>query len=156
MIRDIIRDADTIGLSILARIVLGGPVSVFAGFAAWMFGFWFQVSRSGSDSFFITQGVLTGLAAGAVAAFFWWNTETPLKTQRFYALIVLAVAVASPVIVTQFAEIDTYNTLIGPSRRVAVIVKGDLISTMIFSSAIAANVVAAALGIYRMFRYREI
>ena len=78
------------------------------------------------------------------------------QDQWIYALIVLAVAVASPVIVMQFAEIDTYNTLLGPSRRIAVIVKGDLISTMIFSSAIAANVVAAALGIYRMLRYREI
>ena len=80
MIRDIIRDADTIGLSILARLVLGGPVSIFAGFAAWIFGFWFQGARIGSDNFFITQGIVTGLAAGAVAAFFWWNTETPLKT----------------------------------------------------------------------------
>ena len=63
---------------------------------------------------------------------------------------------ASPIIVMQFAEIDTYNTLIGPSRRFAVIVKGDLISTMIFSSAIASNAVATALGIYRMVWRREI
>ncbi len=156
LLREIIRDADTIGLSILARIALGGPVSLAAGFVAWLFGWWFQGARVGADSFFITQGIITGLAAGAVAAFFWWNTETPTKTQWLYALIVLAVAVASPIIVMQFAEIDTYNTLLGPSRRIVVIVKGDLISTMIFSSTIAANLSAAALGIYRMFRYREI
>ena len=156
MIRDIIRDADTIGLSILARVMLGGPLSLAAGFVAWIFGWWFQGARVGTDGFFIAQGVATGIGAGVVAAFFWWNTETPPKTQWTYALVVLAVAVASPIIVMQFAEIDTYNTLIGPSRRFAVIVKGDLISTMIFSSAIASNVVAASLGIYRMFRYGEI
>ena len=156
MIRDIIRDADTIGLSILVRFALGGPLSIAAGFVAWVFGWWFQGARVGTDGFFIAQGVATGLAAGAVAAFFWWNTETPPKIQRLYALAVIAVAVASPIIVMQFAEIDTYNTLIGPSRRFAVIVKGDLISTMIFSSAIASNALSASLGIYRMIWRREI
>lgn len=156
MIRDIIRDADTVALVGFVRLMLGGPISVAAGFAAWVLAWWVQGARVGNDSFFIVQGAVTGLAAGAVAAFFWWNTETPLKIQWIYAGVVLAVAVASPTIVMQFADIDTYNTLIGPSRRVAVIVKGDLISTMIFSSAIAANVVAAALGIYRMFRHNEI
>lgn len=156
MIRDIIRDADTIGLSILARIILGGSLSIAAGFVAWIFGWWFQGARVGTDGFFIAQGVVTGLAAGAVAAFFWWNTETPVKTQWLYALAVVAIAVASPIIVMQFAEIETYNTLIGPSRRFAVIVKGDLISTMIFSATIAANAAAAALGIYRMVWRREI
>ena len=154
--RDIIRDVDTIGLSVLARLALGGPLSLFAGFVGWIFGFWFQGARSGTDNFFITQSLLTGLCAGAVAIFFWWNTETEMKILWIYALITLAVAVVSPIVVTQFAEIETYNTLIGPSRRVAVIVKGDLISIMIFSSAIAANVSAASLGAYRMIRYREI
>ena len=148
MIRDIFRDADTVAIVGFVRLMLGGPISIAAGFVAWIFGWWFQGTRVGADTFFIAQGVITGLTAGAVAAFFWWNTETPLKIQWIYAGTVLAVAVASPIIVMQFAEIDTYNTLIGPSRRVAVIVKGDLISTMIFSSAIAANVAAAGLGIY--------
>ena len=156
MIRDIIRDADTIGLSILVRVMLGGPLSLVAGFVAWIFGWWFQGARVGTDTFFIVQGAATGLAAGAVAAFFWWNMETPRRTQWAYALVVVAVAIASPIIVMQFAEIDTYNTLIGPSRRFAVIVKGDLISTMIFSSAIASNAAAATLGIYRMVWRREI
>ena len=127
-----------------------------AGFVAWIMGWWFQGARVGTDSFFIAQGVATGLAAGAVAAFSWWNTETAPRVQWIYALIVVAVAVASPIVMVEFSEIDTYNTLIGPSRRVAVIVKGDLISTMIFSSAIAGNAVAAALGIYRMLWRREI
>ena len=156
MIRDIFRDADTVAIVGFVRLMLGGPISIAAGFVAWIFGWWFQGARVGADTFFIAQGIITGLTAGAVAAFFWWNTETPLKIQWIYAGTVLAVAVASPIIVMQFAEIDTYNTLIGPSRRVAVIVKGDLISTMIFSSAIAANVAAAGLGIYRMFRHNEI
>lgn len=156
MIRDIIRDVDTIGLSVLVRVMLGGPLSLVAGFVAWIFGWWFQGARVGTDTFFIVQGAATGFAAGAVAAFFWWNTETPPKIQWMYALVVVAIAIASPIIVMQFAEIDTYNTLIGPSRRFAVIVKGDLISTMIFSSAIASNAVAAVLGIYRMVWRREI
>ena len=156
MIRDIIRDVDTIGLSVLVRVMLGGPLSLVAGFVAWIFGWWFQGARVGTDTFFIVQGAATGLAAGAVAAFFWWNTETPPKIQWMYALVVVAIAIASPIIVMQFAEIDTYNTLIGPSRRFAVIVKGDLISTMIFSSAIASNAVATVLGIYRMVWRREI
>ena len=79
MIRDIIRDADTIGLSILVRVMLGGPLSLVAGFVAWIFGWWFQGARVGTDSFFIVQGAATGLAAGAVAAFFWWNMETPRR-----------------------------------------------------------------------------
>lgn len=156
MIRDIIRDADTIGLSILVRVMLGGPLSLVAGFVAWIFGWWFQGARVGTDSFFIVQGAATGLAAGAVAAFFWWNMETPRRTQWAYALVVVAIGIASPIIVIQFAEIDTYNTLIGPSRRFAVIVKGDLISTMIFSSSIVSNAAAATLGIYRMVWRREI
>ena len=156
MIRDFIRDADTVVLVGFIRLMLGGPLSLAAGFVAWIFGWWFQGARVGTDNFFIAQGVATGLAAGAVAAFFWWNTETPPKIQWIYGLVVVAIAIASPIIVMQFAEIDTYNTLIGPSRRFAVIVKGDLISTMIFSSTIAANAVAAALGMYRMFRHREI
>ena len=156
MIRDIVRDVDTIGLSLLVRVMLGGPLSLVAGFVAWIFGWWFQGARVGTDTFFIAQGAATGLAAGIVAAFFWWNTETPPKIQWMYALVVVAIAIASPIIVMQFAEIDTYNTLIGPSRRFAVIVKGDLISTMIFSSAIASNAVAIALGIYRMVWRREI
>ena len=156
MIRDIIRNADTVVLVGLVRIMLGGPLSLAAGFAAWVMGWWIQGARVGTDSFFIAQGFATGIAAGSVAAFFWWNTETPLKIQWTYAITAIAIAVASPIIIVQFAEIETYNTLIGPSRRVAVVVKGDLIATMIFSSTIAANVVGAALGMYRMFRYREI
>ncbi len=140
----------------LGRFTLGGPLSLVAGFVGWVFGFWFQGARAGTDSFFIWQGVVTGLAAGAVAAFFWWNMETPVKTQWLYALAAVAVAICSPIIVLQFAEIDSYNTLIGPTKRVSVIVKGDLIFTMILSSAVGANAVAASLGIYRMFRYREI
>ncbi len=156
MIRDFIRDADTVVLVGFVRLMLGGPLSLSLGFAAWLMGWWFQGARVGTDGFFTVQGVITGIATGSVAAFFWWNTETPPKVQWGYALTVLVVAIASPIVLMQFAEIDTYNTLIGPSRRVAVIVKGDLISTMIFSSTIAANVVAAALGMYRMFRHREI
>ena len=154
--RNLIRDADTIAIVVLVRLGLGGPISVAAGFVAWILGWWFQGARVGTDSFFIAQGVVTGLAAGAVAAFSWWNTETSPRIQWIYAFIVLAVAVVSPIIMSLFSEIDTYNTLIGPSRRVAVIVKGDLISTMIFSSAIACNAVAAAFGIYRMLWRREI
>lgn len=156
MIRDFIRDADTVVLVGFVRLMLGGPLSLVAGFVAWIFGWWFQGARVGTDIFFIVQGAATGLAAGTVAAFFWWNTETPPKIQWIYALVVVAIGIASPIIVMQFAEIDTYNTLIGPSRRFAVIVKGDLISTMIFSSAIASNAAAAALGIYRMIWRREI
>ena len=156
MIRDIFRDADTVALVGFVRLMLGGPISIAAGFSAWVLAWWVQGARVGNDSFFIVQGAVTGLAAGMVAAFFWWNTETPPKIQWSYAVAALAVAVASPIIVVQFAEIDTYNTLIGPSRRVAVIVKGDLIATMIFSSAIGANAVAAGLGMYRMFRHNEI
>ncbi|MCY4655079.1 MAG: hypothetical protein OXC95_18175 [Dehalococcoidia bacterium] len=156
MIRDFIRDADTVALVGFVRLMLGGPLSLALGFVAWLMGWWFQGARVGTDTFFTVQGIITGVATGSVAAFFWWNTETPLKTQWIYAITVLAVAICSPLVVMQIAEIDTYNTLIGPSRRVAVIVKGDLISTMIFSSTIAANVVAAALGMYRMFRHREI
>ena len=156
MIRDIIRNADTVALVAFVRLMLGGPVSLAAAFAAWVLIWWIQGARVGTDSFFIIQGVATGVAAGTVAAFFWWNTETPLKTQWMYAIAVVAVAIVSPIILMQFAEIETYNTLIGPSRRVAVIVKGDLIATMIFSSTIAANVVGAALGMYRMLRHNEI
>lgn len=156
MIRDFIRDADTVALVGFVRLMLGGPLSLALGFVAWLMGWWFQGARVGTDTFFTVQGVITGIATGAVVAFFWWNTETPPKVQWSYAVIVMVVAIASPIVLMQFAEIDTYNTLIGPSRRVAVIVKGDLISTMIFSSAIAANVVAAALGMFRMFRHREI
>ena len=156
MIRDFMRDADTVALVGLVRLMLGGPISLALGFAAWLMGWWFQGARVGTDTFFTVQGVITGIVTGAVAAFFWWNTETPPKVQWIYAITVFVAAIASPIVLTQFAEIDTYNTLIGPSRRVAVIVKGDLISTMIFSSAIAANAVAAGLGIYRMFRHREI
>lgn len=156
MIRDFIRDADTVVLVGFVRLMLGGPLSLALGFVAWLMGWWLQGARVGTDTFFTVQGVITGIATGSVAAFFWWNTETPPKVQWSYALAVLVVAIASPIIVMQFDEIDTYNTLIGPSRRVAVIVKGDLISTMIFSSTIGANAVAAALGMYRMFRYREI
>ena len=156
MIRDLIRDADTIALVGFVRLMLGGPLSLALGFVVWLMGWWFQGARVGTDTFFLVQGLVTGVVTGAVAAFFWWNTETAPKVQWSYAITIVIIAIASPIVLIQFAEIETYNTLIGPSRRVAVIVKGDLISTMIFSSAIAANVAAAALGMYRMFRYREI
>lgn len=156
MIRDLIRDADTIALVGFVRLMLGGPLSLALGFVVWLMGWWFQGARVGTDTFFLVQGLVTGVVTGAVAAFFWWNTETAPKVQWSYAITIVIIAIASPIVLMQFAEIETYNTLIGPSRRVAVIVKGDLISTMIFSSAIAANVAAAALGMYRMFRYREI
>ncbi len=156
MIRDIFRDAGEVSLVAFVRLMLGGPLSLAAGFVAWIMAWWIQGARVGTDSFFIIQGAATGVAAGAVAAFFWWNTETPYRVQWYFLAAALLAAVASPYIVMQFSEIDTYNTLIGPNRRVAAIVKGDLISTMIFSSAIGANIVAAALGMYRMIRHREI
>ena len=156
MIRDIFRDAGEVALVAFVRLMLGGPLSIVAAFVAWVMVWWIQGARVGTDAFFLIQGAVTGLAAGSVAAFFWWNTETPSRIQWYFLAAALLAAVAAPYIVIQFSEIDTYNTLIGPNRRVAAIVKGDLISTMIFSSAIGANIVAAALGMYRMLKHREI
>ena len=64
MIRDFIRDADTVVLVGFVRLMLGGPLSLAAGFVAWLMSWWVQGARVGTDGFFISQGIVTGVAAG--------------------------------------------------------------------------------------------
>ena len=140
----------------VVRLGLGAAFSLAVGFVAWLASWVFQRPSLASDGLFLTQGIVTGIAVGTVAAFFWWNLETPRGVRWALAGAVVAAGVVAPIVALALGDVETYNTLVGPSKRLPAIVMGDLISTMILSSALAANVVAAGSGIYRMVRYREV
>ena len=142
---------------VLARGLLGLVLSAIAGFVAWM-GIWPYVlgPALSEPRFVITLALVIGTPSGLVTALLWRNSESPPRIRWLFALVSLAVAVATPCIVMLVKDVHTYYALFGGAIRLPVIDVADALFTMLVSSAVAANVVSGALATYRMARYREI
>lgn len=141
---------------IVARLCLGVflPVVLFA--TTWILSRLFlQYLTLEATTIYITQSLIIGVPAGIGAVAAWWNLDAPT---RFHVLSVVLVPLGTALVAWAAVEVRgvyTYYGLLGGSHRVPVIDLGDLLGTIIVTSLITANVLAAAPYFYRLFRHRE-
>ena len=151
------RRGGDMALILLARGLLGIIAAGIAGFGVW-YTFWNSVSGGATtDQQFIgTLALVVGLPSGAAAAALWRNGESPRRVRWTFAAAALLTAVAAPYVAGQIQGVHTYYGLFGGVLRLPVIDVADSLMTMLVASAVAANLVSAALMTYRMARYDEI
>ena len=104
---------------------------------------------------YLTQSVIIGIPAGIGAVVAWWNLEAPARVRAVTALIVPPATALCAWLTVEIRGVYTYYGLLGGSHRVPVIDIGDLLSTIIVASVIAANMLAAAPYFYRLLRHHE-
>ena len=141
---------------ILARAILGIFLSVALSAATWVLSRLFlQNLTLDTTMFFATQALVIGIPAGIGATAAWWNLESPRALRLLAAAVIPSATFICAWLTVEIRGVYTYNALFGGSRRIPVIDTGDLLATLIVSSVIAANAIAAALYLYRLIRHRE-
>ena len=108
-----------------------------------------------TTTIYIVQSLIIGIPAGIGAVVAWWNLEAPTILRATTALIVPPATALCAWLTVEIRGVYTYYGLLGGSHRVPVIDLGDLLSTIVVASVIAANILAAAPYLYRLFRHRE-
>lgn len=141
---------------ILARICLGIFLPVVLLGVAWVLSRLFlQYLALETTTIYITQSLVIGIPAGIGAVAAWWNLEAPATLKVITASIVPPATALCAWLTVEIRGVYTYYGLLGGSHRVPVIDLGDLLSTIIVASLIAANILAAAPYFYRLARHRE-
>ena len=141
---------------IVVRICLGIFLSVVLSAATWVMSRLFlQYLTLDETTIYITQSLIIGIPAGIGAAAAWWNSDSPLIFRLAGAFVIPPATSLCAWITIEIRGIYTYYGLLAGSHRVPVIDIGDLLSTVIVSSIIAANCLAAAFYLYRLFFHRE-
>lgn len=140
----------------LARAVLGIFLSVASSASIWVLSRLFlQNLTLDTTAFFVTQSLIIGIPAGIGATVAWWNPDSPRVLRLLAAASIPSATFVCAWLTVEIRGVYTYNALFGGSRRIPVIDTGDLLTTLIISSTIAANAIAAILYLYRLIRYRE-
>ena len=141
---------------IVARAFLGVFLPIVLLGVAWVLSRLFlQYLTLEATTIYITQSLIIGIPAGIGAVVAWWNLEAPATLKVIAALTVPPATALCAWIAVEIRGVYTYYGLLGGSHRVPVIDIGDLLSTVIVASVIAANVLAAAPYLYRLLRYHE-
>lgn len=150
------RRAGDMAIILLARGLLGLACAGIGGFGVW-YTFWNSVSGAAStDQQFIgTLALVVGIPSGLATALLWRNGESPRRVRRTFAAIALLTAIVAPFVAGHIQGVHTYYGLFGGVLRLPVIAVSESLMTMLVASAVAANVVSAALMTYRMARYGE-
>ncbi len=141
---------------IFARLLLGIFLSFLLPAIVWVLSRLFlQYLTLETTTIYITQSLIIGVPAGIGAVAAWWNLESPVRVHVLSALFIPLATALCAWLAIQIRGVYTYYGLLGGSYRVPVIDIGDLLSTIIVVSSIAANVLAAALYLYRLIRHHE-
>lgn len=141
---------------IAARLLLGIFLSLALPAVVWVMSRLFlQYVSLETTTIYVTQSLIIGIPAGIGAVAAWWNLEAPARVRAFAALIVPPATALCAWLTVEIRGVYTYYGLLGGSHRVPVIDIGDLLSTIIVASLIAANILAAAPYFYRLLRHRE-
>ncbi len=151
------RRAGDIAIVLLARGSLGLVVAAICGFGVW-YTFWNSVSGAATTNqqFIGTLALVVGVPSGLATAVMWRNGESPPRVRWAFAAAALLTAILAPFVAVQIEGVHTYYALFGGVLRLPVIDVADALMTMLVTSAVAANVVSAALMTYRMARYGEV
>ena len=141
---------------IFARLFAGVFLSVVLPAVVWVLSRLFlQYLTLETGVIYITQALIIGIPAGIGAVAAWWNPDAPTRMRVLSALLIPPATALCAWITLQIRGVYTYYGLLAGTHRVPVIDIGDLLSTIIVASVIAANALAAALYIYRLIRHRE-
>ena len=141
---------------IAARLLLGIFLSLALPAVVWVMSRLFlQYVSLETTTIFLVQSLIIGIPAGIGAVVAWWNLEAPVRVRAFTALIVPLATALFAWLTLEIRGVYTYYGLLGGSHRVPVIDIGELLSTIIVTSLIAANILAAAPYLYRLLRHRE-
>ena len=141
---------------IAARLLLGIFLSLALPAIVWVMSRLFlQYVSLETTTIYITQSLIIGIPAGIGAVVAWWNLEAPARVRAFTALIVPLATALCAWLTVEIRGVYTYYGLLGGSHRVPVIDVGDLLSTIIVTSLVAANILAAVPYFYRLLRHRE-
>jgi hypothetical protein len=141
---------------IIARICLGTFLPVVLLGTTWVLSRLFlQYLTFEASTIYITQSLIIGVPAGIGAVVAWWNLEAPATLKVITTLTVPPATAFCAWLTVEIRGVYTYYGLLGGSHRVPVIDLGDLLSTIIISSLITANILAAAPYFYRLFRHHE-
>lgn len=141
---------------IVARLLVGIFLSLALSVVVWVMSRLFlQYVSLDATTIFATQSLIIGIPAGIGAVAAWWNLEAPARVRVFTALIVPPATALCAWLTVEIRGVYTYYGLLGGSQRVPVIDIGDLLSTIIVASLIAANVLAATPYLYRLLRHHE-
>lgn len=153
----LIQQAGDIVLILLARGLLGLACSAISGFVVWL-GIWSYVHGPAltGTTFIALLALVVGIPSGLITAILWNNAESPRLVRWVFALVALGVAVVAPYVVMLIKGVETYYGLFGGVLRLPVIDVSDALYTMLVTSSVAANAVAAILATYRMAKHREI
>lgn len=141
---------------IVVRLCVGIFLSVALAATTWVLSRLFlQYVALDTTTIYITQSLIVGMPAGIGGVAAWWSADagTPFK-------IASAVAIPHATALCAWLTLEirgayTYYGLLGGSHRVPVIDIGDLLSAIIVTAVVAANVLAGVAYIYRSLRYRE-
>ena len=153
----LLQQAGDIVLVLLARGLLGLACSAISGFVVWL-AIWSYVHGPAltGTTFVALLALVVGIPSGLITAILWNNAESPRLVRWVFALVALIVAVAAPYVVMLIKGVETYYGLFGGVLRLPVIDVSDALYTMLITSSVAANAVAAVLATYRMAKHREI
>ena len=141
---------------IAARLLLG----IFLGLAlpavVWVMSRLFlQYAALEATTIYLTQSLIIGIPAGIGAVAAWWNLEAPVSVRVITALVVPPATALCAWLTVEIRGVYSYFGLLGGSHRVPVIDLGDLLSTIIVASLVAANILAASPYFYRLLRHHE-
>ena len=141
---------------IIARLCLGVFLSVALPVVAWVMSRLFlQYAAPDATTIYIIQSLIIGVPAGIGAVVAWWNADAPNALKWTITVAVPPGTALFAWLTVELRGVYTYYGLLSGSYRVPVIDIGDLLGTIIVASMIAANILAAAPYIYRLFRHRE-
>ena len=141
---------------IAARLLLGIFLSLALPAVVWVMSRLFlQYVSLETTIIFLVQSLIIGIPAGIGAVVAWWSLEAPARVRAITALLVPPATALCAWLTVEVKGVYTYYGLLGGSHRVPVIDLGDLLSTIIVASLVAANILAAAPYFYRLLRHRE-
>ena len=141
---------------IIARVFLGIFLPVVLLGVTWVLSRLFlQYVALEETTIYLTQSLIIGIPAGIGAVVAWWNLEAPVRVRLATAFIVPPATALCAWLTVEIRGVYTYYGLLGGSHRVPVIDIGELLSTIIVASLIAANILAAVPYFYRLLRHRE-
>ena len=142
---------------IVVRTCVGIFLSVVLSAATWVVSRLFlQYLALDTTTIYITQSLVVGIPAGIGAVAAWWNTEAPVWQRVLIAVSVPHATALCAWLTLEIRGVYSYYGLLGGSHRVPVIDIGDLLGTVIVAAIIAANILAAAPYLFRLFHHRQV
>lgn len=141
---------------IIARLCVGIFLSVVLAAIAWVLSRLFlQYAALDTTTIYLMQSVIVGIPAGIGGVVAWWSSAAPPHWNTIVAISVPCTTALCAWLTLEIRGVYTYYGLLAGSYRVPVVDIGDLLSTVIVTSIIAANILAAAPYLYRLIRHRE-